>query len=189
MLSYQVVNLMMPSTGDENYLPCFLHNFHRGLALVVARVNASVLKTRCSHIEGQVAMTVFQVILLPWGVEQPFLSPTYISWPAIGTEDVSMEWSPVAEIRDLRQCLKYLQWIHVCKNQMHRSQLLLWKLDPKLSSLFNLDCFKRPLYLHTTVLQCFISSVVLHQLILNLSYKFFNSSKSCDVNCWEYWKY
>lgn len=142
MLSYQVVNLMMPSTGDENYLPCFLHNFHRGLALVVARVNASVLKTRCSHIEGQVAMTVFQVILLPWGVEQPFLSPTYISWPAIGTEDVSMEWSPVAEIRDLRQCLKYLQWIHVCKNQMHRSQLLLWKLDPKLSSLFNLDCFK-----------------------------------------------
>lgn len=101
MLSYQVVNLMMPSTGDENYLPCFLHNFHRGLALVVARVNTPVLKTRCSHIEGQVAMTVFQVILLPWGVEQPFLSPTYISWPAIGTEDVSMEWSPVAEIRDL----------------------------------------------------------------------------------------
>lgn len=67
-LSYQIVNLMMPSTGDEDYLPCFLHNFNRGLTLVVARVNTPVLKTRCSHVEGQVAMAVFQILLLSCGV-------------------------------------------------------------------------------------------------------------------------
>lgn len=100
-LSYQIVNLMMPSTGDEDYLPCFLHNFNRGLTLVVARVNTPVLKTRCGHVKGQVAMAVLQVVLLSRGVQQPFLSPAYIGWPAIGTEDISMEWSPVGQIRDL----------------------------------------------------------------------------------------
>jgi len=69
---------MMPSTGDEDYLPCFLNNFNRGLTLVVARVNTPVPKTGRSHVEGQVAMAVFQVILLPRGVQQPFLSPTNI---------------------------------------------------------------------------------------------------------------
>lgn len=69
---------MMPSAGDEDYFPCFLHDFNRGLALVIARVYAPVLKIRRSHIEGQVAVAVFEVFLLSRGVQQPFLPPAYV---------------------------------------------------------------------------------------------------------------
>lgn len=98
-LSYQVVHLMVPSTRNEDYFPCFLDDFKRGTALGIAWVKAAVLKIRHSDVKGQVTMAISKVLLLPRGIEQPFLFPADIGRPAVGAEDVGMKRSPVDQVK------------------------------------------------------------------------------------------
>lgn len=74
--SHQVVDLMMPAAGDKQDLSSLLNHLQGATCLTEAREMLLVLQGGGCDIIGQVSTAVPQELLLPRGVQQPFLTPT-----------------------------------------------------------------------------------------------------------------
>lgn len=89
---YQIVHLVVPPTGHKHHFSSLLCDFQRRAAVLEHRVLACVQEFRGSHIVGQATMAVPQRLLLPRWEEEPLLPPTDVGRPAVGAEDVRVEW-------------------------------------------------------------------------------------------------
>lgn len=99
---HQVINLVVPSAGNEDDLSGFLDDFQRGLALAVARIHPFIPKIWSCHVKGEVPVAILEEFLLSCRVQQPFLPAAHVGRPAVRAEDVGVERSP-GKIRDGRE--------------------------------------------------------------------------------------
>lgn len=100
---HQVIDLMVPAAGDEQDLSSLLNDLQGATCLTESWEMTLILQGRGRDIIRQVSTAVPQELLLPRGIQQPFLTPTDVRRPAVGAEHVDMERRPKANTQKLLQ--------------------------------------------------------------------------------------
>lgn len=105
---HQVVDLMMPAAGDEQDLSSFLNDLQGTAGLTESWETTLILQGGGCDIICHVSTAVSQELLLPRGVQQPFLTAADVRRPAVGAEHVGVERRPEANTHKLLQLLNFL---------------------------------------------------------------------------------